>query len=306
MKNTGNVFDIQRFSVHDGPGIRTNVFLKGCPLRCVWCHNPEGYRAVSEVMFSPNLCIGCGECTVCPGGAHKIVGGVHLFEHSLCLGNTERGACGMCASVCPTEALRRAGNEMTVDEVIERVLQDSSFYSSGGGMTLSGGEPFYQASFATALLKAAKEKGINTAVETSGYAPKKAFSEALRYIDLLLFDVKLTNEEDHIRYTGVSRAPILENLSAASENGSDIILRCPIIPTVNDTESHLCGIADTAKGLKTVKEIHLEPYHSMGTSKSQQLGLEPLFKTAPPKNEDIEKMKDFLSSITDVTVKISK
>lgn len=305
MKETGIVFDIQRFSVHDGPGIRTAVFLKGCPLRCVWCHNPEGYRAVSEILFRPDLCIGCGECAACPKGAHVIAGGTHVFYREKCIGNTQTGVCGLCASVCPARALQRAGREMSVREVMETVLRDRHYYQTGGGVTLSGGEPFYQADFALSLLRAAKENGINTAVETSGCAPGDAFCDALPYIDLLLFDCKLTDEEDHIRYTGVGRAGILENLHTASEAGVPVILRCPIIPSVNDHKDHIRGIAQTAKTVGSLREIQLEPYHSMGLSKCAQLGKEPLFKTTPPSREEIEELRAQLARLADKPVRIS-
>ena len=302
----GTVFDIQRFSLHDGPGIRTNVFLKGCPLRCIWCHNPEGLRHIPQIMFTSRDCIACGECAVCPEGAHIFRDGLHGFDRSKCLSETGDGACGKCAEVCPAEALRIAGKRMTVDEVLKTVLDDVGFYSDGGGMTLSGGEPFFQPEFALALLKAAKEKGINTAVETSGFASETAFRAALQYIDLLLFDCKLTNDEDHKKYTGVPLEPIRRNLAAASETGTAVTLRCPIIPGINDTEEHIRGVAALGKTVKSLREIHLEPYHSLGSSKSEQLGEKPAFLTSPPEKEHLESLLKLLQSLSDVNVRISK
>jgi len=185
----GKVFNIQRFSIHDGPGIRTNVFLKGCPLRCLWCHNPEGLSRESDIEFIPKKCIGCGRCGVCPNDCHKFNDGLHYYDRSNCI------KCGTCISHCVTEALQIAGKDYTVDEVMKEVESDAMFYEeSGGGMTLSGGEPLFQSEFATELLRTAKERGIHTAIETCGFYSEDVLRKAIPYIDIFLFDYKVTGE----------------------------------------------------------------------------------------------------------------
>ena len=265
---TGVIFDMQRFSVNDGPGIRTTVFFKGCPLRCLWCHNPESKRAAPELLYYGERCIGCGACReVCERGCHT-VGEIHEFRRDAC------AACGRCAAVCPEEALRLAGRRVTVEEVLAYVLRDRPFYeTSGGGMTLSGGEPMAQLPFVRALLTAAKAAGLHTAMETCGYAPWEQYREVAPLVDLFLYDFKETDDARHRRYTGVSNVQILENLRRLDGIGAEIVLRCPIIPSYNDTEAHFSGIAATANALHGIREIHVEPYHPLGKSKAEALGI---------------------------------
>lgn len=295
----GYIFNIQRFSVHDGPGIRTNVFLKGCPLRCIWCHNPEGLSRERQIKYSPDKCIGCGDCAVaCLYGGHLFDSKIHLVDFTRCTG------CMNCADVCPSNAIETDGIIKTVDEIIDEVVRDRSFFeSSGGGMTLSGGEPFYQPDFALAILKAAKDKGINCAVETCGMAPSDVFAKAASFVDLFLFDYKATGEDLHKKVTGSSQKQILKNLELLCELDANIILRCPIIPGINDNEDHYKGIAEIAEKYN-IKEINLMPYHSLGNGKRQKLGMEIEFSAETMKYEVAEYIKKRIEKYTDKIVKV--
>ena len=250
----GRIFDIQRFSVHDGPGIRTTVFMKGCPLRCRWCHNPEGLAALPQLRFFAEKCIGCGAC----GNRSR-------------LSDAER---------CPAEALTVCGIEVTADEVLSEVLKDVIFYSDGGGLTVSGGECLLQADFVTELLDLAKAHGLHTAVDTSGYAPWSELEKTLPFCDLYLYDVKCFDPLLHKEYTGVDNSIIIENLCRLSEAGKDIWIRIPVIPDFNDNDRELCAIADLLSGIPTVKQVTLMPYHSLGASKYETLGLTYGFDTS--------------------------
>ena len=262
----GNIFNIQRFSTSDGPGIRTVAFLKGCPLDCAWCHNPESKKSAPEIFFSQDVCIGCKMCeTLCEKELHSFTDGCHKYDRSRC------SACGKCTELCHSDALRKCGEEKDIDEITKTVLRDLPFYEeSGGGVTLSGGEPLMQFDFSLAMLKKAKENGLHTAVETSGYT-KRDLSELCRYVDLWLYDIKLFDEEEHIKYTGVSNRVILKNLFYLDSIGAKTVLRCPAIPDVNMNREHFEKIAETANRLKNVTEINIEPYHPLGISKAEQL-----------------------------------
>ncbi len=263
---TGNIFNIQRFSTSDGPGIRTVVFLKGCPLNCAWCHNPESKNCRRELFYKEGSCIGCGICgEICPLKSHIFSGGTHELIRSSCI------LCGKCAQICPSGALEMCGENQSVDEVISAILRDAPFYqTSGGGITLSGGEPLLQYEFSLQLLKKAKKHSLHTAIETSGYAQHN-LDEISRCVDLWLYDIKLMDEMKHIQYTGVSNRMILDNLHRLSSIGAKIILRCPIIPGVNMNEAHFDAIAALTR-LDGIEQIHIEPYHPLGISKAAQLG----------------------------------
>ncbi len=272
-----NLFNIQRFSVDDGPGIRTTVFLKGCPLRCIWCHNPESNDKQPELMYIASKCIACGACSgACEHGGHVFEeAGEGAVKHTLL--RDDCVMCGSCAAACPTKALEVCGKWAEVDEVLKEVLSDRVFYeTSGGGMTVSGGEPLYQPTALLALLKAAKEEGLHTAIETCGFASEDVLLSVLPYIDLFLFDYK-AEAPDHERFTGVPLAPILHTLDVLEREGANVTLRCPIIPGCNDTQSHFDAIADLAGRLDCIKEVHLEPYHPLGISKCAQIGREPAY-----------------------------
>ena len=265
---TGRVFDIQRFSIHDGPGIRTTVFLKGCPLRCLWCHNPEGLESAPDISFMPDRCIACGECAkVCPKGGHRIEGGRHVMDRSECI------LCGACAEACAGGALEWIGRDATVAEVLATVLRDKPFYdNSGGGMTLSGGEPLMQPEFAEALLRAAREEGLNCCVETSGFAAHAVLRRVQPLVDLFFFDVKDTTDASHRRLTGVSNTVILANLRALHDDGARIVLRLPIVPNLNDREDHFQGVAALVKTLPRLEGVEIMPHHPLGNAKWERLG----------------------------------
>lgn len=262
----GELFSIERFSLHDGPGIRTTVFFKGCTLRCIWCHNPESHERGRTLQFVEKDCVGCGACEqACEKAVHKVEGGCHQINRSRCV------TCGSCTRVCPAEALMLWGRQYTVEEVMQEIRKDLPYYRQEGGVTISGGEPLMQEEFAEALLKACKKEGIGTCVETAGFVSAEAVKRILPVTDLFLFDYKLDTQEESKRYLGGDRAVILNNLEQISRFGTKVLLRCPLIPGINDTREHLAQIAQLVKkyGL-TGAEIM--PYHTYGADKWKQAG----------------------------------
>ncbi len=266
----GIVMDIKRFAVHDGDGIRTTVFLKGCPLRCRWCHNPEGLSTTPVLSLYNEKCTLCGECAkACPTGAHTIdrESGKHTINREKCV------ACGTCADACLSDALKLCGKKMSVDEVIKTVLEDKIFYeTSGGGMTLSGGEPTMQPSFALALLQAAKKENLATALDTCGFAKREIYEALLPFVDKFLFDVKHITREGHIRCTGVPNDLIIENLRFLSDSGAAIEIRVPLVPGYNDDDATIDGIGALLEPLHVTK-VKLLPYHGYARSKYDSLGM---------------------------------
>jgi pyruvate formate lyase activating enzyme len=266
---TGRVFDIQRFSIHDGPGIRTTVFLKGCPLNCAWCHNPEGISPRPVLSFNSGKCTFCGECVrVCPNQAHRLEPPVHALDRAQCK------ACGCCESVCDAGGLELVGRTMTVDDVMREVIADRPFYRrTGGGLTLSGGEPLMQIDFTIALLEQAKQAGIGCAVETCGLVAWSSFERVLPLADLILYDYKATDPDAHRRFTGRSNEVIVSNLRRVYAAGACIRLQCPLIPGYNDTADHLAGIQMLAAEMPRLEGISILPYHPFGAEKRAHLGL---------------------------------
>lgn len=296
------IFDIQKFSIHDGPGIRTVVFLKGCPLRCLWCHNPESHSVQPELFFNLTKCTSCGKCVeACPQQAHRITpDGRHEFDRTRCV------VCGKCAELCPASALELCGKSMFVSEVLASVLKDRPYYeNSDGGMTLSGGEPMMQFKFTYALCETARRTpGIpNIAMETCGFASEEHYRQILPLIDLFLFDIKTLDKEKHQRYTGVPLEPILRTMRFLDKSGAKLSLRCPLIPRLNDSETELKRIAELANTLHKVRSIDLEPYHPLGEAKSQRLGKVPEFTAPFAPSDYAEKIRSFLQPLTAVTVR---
>lgn len=265
----GEVFNIQRYCMNDGPGIRTAVFMKGCPLNCLWCHNPESRKKEPQILCRTVKCRSCGQCAmICPMQCHRIENGKHVSDFSDCI------LCGRCVEDCLPGALEIVGRKYTAEEVIQIVKKDRAFYdNSGGGMTVTGGEPFMQPEFLLELLKLAKEENIHTAIETCGFVKPEILESVLDYTDLFLFDYKETDPERHDQYTGVYPQLILQNLDFLGKVGKDVILRCPIIPGYNDREDHFRGIAATADRYENIKRIDVEPYHNLGVGKKKGLGL---------------------------------
>lgn len=291
-EQTLTVTEIQRFCMHDGPGIRTTVFLKGCPLKCAWCHNPETQQSKPEILFYPKKCIDCRICeTVCDNK-------VHLFESNHTLKRDNCRACGACADECPTCALEISGQKYTVDELLGVIEKDRAFYGTVGGVTLSGGEPFMQWEAAVALLKACKAKGISTAVETCGYTDISHLIYAIPYTDLFLWDVKDTNDARHKKYVGHSNKLILENLKAIDKPGAKTRLRCILVNGVNTDEAHYRDVARLAASLKNCEGVDWLPYHAYAGTKSVFLGrADNGNKNWIPTDAELNRAKEILEEV---------
>lgn len=279
---TAYVSNIQKFCVHDGPGIRTVVFLMGCPLRCKWCQNPENFQQKPVLMFNESLCIGCGEC-VLHCSRQPAVRKTAAFDRSACTG------CGECAEYCYVEAKTLCGREMSVEQVYHEVMKDETFYAeTGGGVTLSGGEATLYPDFCVALLKKLKASGVHTAVETCGYCGADVVEKLAPYTDLFLYDLKVASADIHKEWTGVGNERILENLCLLMEKDARVIIRVPLIPGVNDGEEFERIIAAVSR-LKKIEELHILPFHQAGSSKYQQMGMGyemVRVKECPPKTAE--------------------
>lgn len=281
---------IQRFCPHDGPGIRTVVFFKGCPLRCKWCHNPETQSKHQQILYHESRCITCGACSVCPNDAHTFLE-KHIFDRSKCK------ACGICTNHCPTHALEPTRINMSVDEIIKHIKKDAAFYGENGGLTISGGEPMFQPQQCISLLKTCKEHGIHTAIETCGYFDEKHLPELAKYADLILWDFKISDPTHHKMYTGVSNEVIKRNLLLADNLGIKNILRCIVIRGANTDEAHYSGIAEIFHKLHCCVGVELISYHTYGGSKAMALGRADNGNTDwIPSSADMQHIKAFLQS----------
>jgi pyruvate formate lyase activating enzyme len=283
----GSIFDIKRFAVHDGPGIRTTVFLKGCPLRCDWCHNPESQEFGPVLAHFPRNCIGCGKClTACPQGAIRATPEGNVIDRRRCV------RCGTCTRECYAEALVLHGRRATVGEVIDEVEKDRLFYeNSGGGMTLSGGEPLSQPEFALALLRAGRRAGFHNALDTSGLARRDVLEEAAKYTDLLLYDLKSLDPVAHRARTGRSSRLILANLKRLGRGSVPICVRVPVVPGFNDGEVSLAAIGEFVRCLPAVESVELLRYHRLGEGKYAGLGLScPTLGLEPPSDERMARL----------------
>jgi len=291
----GVIFNIQHYSIHDGPGIRTTVFIKGCPLRCLWCQNPESQALLPEIFFDSEKCTGCGKCIeACPQGAIEIVNGRSRTNRNLCKGY------GSCTEVCPNEARNLMGRIATAAEVFKEVNGDAIFYQrSGGGVTLSGGDPLAQPEFAISVLKLCKDAGLHTALDTCGYAKWEMLSHVLDYVDLVLYDFKHMDPVEHMKYTGVSNDLILDNARRIyHERSIPMLARVPIVPGYNDSVENIETTAKfIANELGDSIKVHLLPYHRLGETKYERLEKAGnSVSIQPPSEEHVLKLNEVFES----------
>lgn len=289
QRATGLIYDIKHFAVHDGPGVRTTIFLKGCPLRCLWCHSPESQEARPQISFNRDRCIGCGSCVEsCQEGALAVPGNIDEGKCTLC---------GSCVEECYSNALEMIGRHVHVGDVLDAVDRDRDVIErSGGGVTVSGGEPLAQPDFTLSLLIALKEEGYHTALDTCGQAPVTILDGMLPYTDLLLYDVKHMNPERHRELTGVSNDTILSNLRYVAKRRGALRIRMPLIPGVNDSEENLAETCAFIRGLERVDAIELLPYHRLGVSKYRAINREfALRQLLPHEPEQLLRIRDFIA-----------
>lgn len=290
MKKTATVFNIQRFSLDDGPGIRTTVFLKGCNLHCRWCHNPESISGKQNYLFLEDQCMQCGACAaVCRAQVHTIKDGRHFVDRSKCK------ACLACVAACPAGALSKSGETRSVEEILQVILRDKDYYeTSGGGVTFSGGEPMLQVDFLEQMLMRCKEAGLHTAVDTAGNVEFTALKRILPYVDLFLFDVKMADSEKHKQATGVGNERILENLKRLGEHGVRIWVRTPVIASVH-TREDLEAIAKLLQEVQGIERAELLPYHKYGVKKYEQLGMPYTLGEDTPDEQTMEAYRKLMA-----------
>jgi len=264
----GILFDVKRFALHDGPGIRTTAFFKGCPLSCTWCHNPESQSSSPELLHRPGLCVGCGAClSVCPKDAIRIVAGKAVTDRDRCT------ACGACVPVCSHDARSIVGSMWSAEDLVDELAKDTVFYEqSGGGITCSGGEPLQQARFCAEVLRRCRQMSIHTAVDTCGYADASSLEHVAEHTDLFLYDLKLMDDRRHRQATGVSNHVVLRNLQRLNRWGCSVWIRVPLAPGINDDDGNLLTLAGFIRGLTCVEALQLLPYHAGGETKWLGLG----------------------------------
>jgi pyruvate formate lyase activating enzyme len=287
------VFNVQRFSVQDGPGVRTTVFIKGCPLRCLWCSNPESQNAVPEVAHRPSLCQKCGHCSdICDKGA------IALGQKGISIDRDKCNNCGKCARECPNGAIKIYGEEMSVDEIYKVVIRDKQFYeNSDGGITVSGGEALTQSTFVSELFKKCKDAAIHTCLDTTGFAQPERVYELLKYTDLVLYDLKLLDSDEHKRMTGVSNQLILQNLPLIVKSGVKVIVRIPLIPGINDSIDNIIDTINFVKKIDGINDINLLQYHRLGISKYSMLDKHYSLPDLVPQTKDyLEKLCSIVKS----------
>jgi pyruvate formate lyase activating enzyme len=293
MDGEGIVFNIQRYSIDDGPGVRTTVFVKGCPLRCLWCSNPESLDPAPEITYRYTSCKKCGACVqAC------LEKGITLDDEGIHINRAICKKCGTCASVCIPEALKMSGKKMTVEEVFKVIKKDADYYeASGGGVTCSGGEILTQPSFVAAIFKRCREAGINTCADTSGLGSKDAMKMILEHCDLVYFDLKILDSAEHQKICGQPNDVIIANLSLIAEEKIPVVLRFPLIPGYTDSENNITALAGTAARLAKNAPIHILPYHKYGANKYRMLDMVyPLDHVEDPDPQQMERAKDIIES----------
>ena len=297
---TGIIFNIQKFCIHDGDGIRTCVFLKGCPLRCIWCHNPESLHRALTLSFNKQKCSSCGRC-IAECSARAIENGIITIDRERCT------SCGKCVEICLNDANEIIGKEITTREVLDEVLKDKMFYdASGGGLTVTGGEPSYQQGFTIELLTLAKENGISLAIETCGIGPRDFYERVADLGATFLYDIKCLDPLRHKELTGVHNSHIISNLHYLMERGADIIIRMPLIPNCNDSDEDiesLCAFLNENKGRYRYAEIM--PYHTLGIGKSEKIGTNATYIHDSATDDEISRWVSLFNS-HDIDVKVSK